>query len=391
MTSPIVADPPMPAGEGERLAALHAYSILDTPLEPAFDDITRIAAHVCATPMAAISLVDSQRQWFKSKIGVEVRETRRDDSICAHAMLQQGIFEIPDTAQDPRFRALALVTGAPHIRFYAGAPLRTAEGHALGSVCVLDTRPRQLTPEQRAILQALARQTMAQLELRKALAGAERMHRHHARIMAVAGHDLKQPLQLMMMALEHYQSNSADPGDLKMAAVGMRAAERLASDLDHLAEASRSDGPRLQTVAVADVLAHVEQTWRTHAQRSELEFHVAACSANVETDAGMLATIVGNLVGNAIKYTEKGRVSVDARTLGDVVRIEVADTGKGIPSERLGAIFEPFKQLDVHSEGLGLGLSIVKRTAEELGCVLHVASEPGRGSRFSVDVPIARA
>lgn len=390
MSSSVERGPPLPANEGDRLAALHAYSILDTPLEAAFDDITRIAAHVCATPMAAISLVDSQRQWFKSKIGVEVHETHRDNSICAHAILQQGILEIPDTLLDERFEALALVTGPPHVRFYAGAPLRTAEGHALGSVCVLDTEPRSLSREQRAILQALARQTMAQLELRKALAGAERIHRHHACIMAVAGHDLKQPLQLMMMALERYQSSSADAADLKMAALGIRAAERLASDLDHLAEASHSDGPRLQTVAIADVLAHVEQTWRIHAQRRQLAFHVTACQANVETDAGMLATIISNLVGNAIKYTEAGVVLVEARALDDVVRIEITDTGKGIPAERLDTIFEPFKQLDAHSEGLGLGLSIVKRTAEELGCALHVASEYGRGSRFSVDVPIVR-
>ncbi|MET0224859.1 MAG: GAF domain-containing sensor histidine kinase [Dokdonella sp.] len=390
MSSSIAVSPPLPANEADRVAALHAYSILDTPLEAAFDDITRIAAQVCATPMAAISLIDSERQWFKSKVGVAVRETHRDASICAHAILQQGIFEVPDIAQDPRFDALALATGQHDVRFYASAPLRTPEGHALGSVCVLDTQPRRLSEEQRVILLALARQTMAQLELRKSLADAERLHRHNARIMAVAGHDLKQPLQLMLMALERYQSNSIDPSDLKMAAIGIRAAERLASDLDHLAEASHSEGPQLQPIAVAEVLAHVDQTWRAHAQRRALEFRVTTCDANVETDAGMLATIIGNLVGNAIKYTEAGIVAVEAHTLEDVVRIEVADTGKGIPAERLGTIFEPFKQLDAHSEGLGLGLSIVKRTAEELGCTLHVASAFGCGSRFSIDVPLAR-
>jgi GAF domain-containing protein len=157
------------ASEGLRLAALRSYCILDTPPEGAFDDITRMAAMICQTPMALVSLIDSERQWFKSETGVGVSETPIGSAICAHAIRQTELLVVPDTTKDARFRDNPLVVGEPRLRFYAGAPLITREGLALGTVCVLDRRPRLLNQDQLYALKALARQTMVQLELRKAL------------------------------------------------------------------------------------------------------------------------------------------------------------------------------------------------------------------------------
>jgi anti-sigma regulatory factor (Ser/Thr protein kinase) len=155
--------------EASRLKALHKYRILDTKPEQAFDDLTLLASQICGTPIALISLVDENRQWFKSRVGVQVQETSRSVSFCAHAIQQQGIFLVPDALNDERFRDNPLVRDAPHFRFYAGKPLMTPEGDALGTLCVVDYQPRTLTQAQKDALEALQRQVEAQLELRRNL------------------------------------------------------------------------------------------------------------------------------------------------------------------------------------------------------------------------------
>jgi GAF domain-containing protein len=153
-----------PANEVERLRVLDELRILDTPREKFFDDLAFLAAHTCDTPIALVTLVDGTRQWFKARIGLETTETPRDVAFCAHAILGDDIFEIPDAHQDERFAYNPLVTGYPSIRFYAGAPLLTSDGFALGTVCAIDHRPRNLTAGQREALRALSRLIVAELE-----------------------------------------------------------------------------------------------------------------------------------------------------------------------------------------------------------------------------------
>ena len=155
--------------EADRLDTLHKYQILDTDPEIAYDDLALLASHICQTPMAAISLIDKDRQWFKARVGVEAPETPRSISFCSHAIEQRGIYVVPDASQDAVLRDNPQVTGDPHIRFYAGAPLIAREGHALGTLCVVDRRPRRLTAAQTEALSARRRQVEAQLELRRRL------------------------------------------------------------------------------------------------------------------------------------------------------------------------------------------------------------------------------
>ena len=159
----------MPSLEAARVAALNRYAILDTEPEQTFDDLVTLAAYVCKTPIAMLSLVDDHRQWFKSKVGVEVRETPVEISFCVHAIKQQDVFIVPDALKDDRFRDNPLVVNEPHIRFYAGAPLVNEDGYALGTLCVVDRQPRELDESQKEALKSLRSLALGQIELRQNL------------------------------------------------------------------------------------------------------------------------------------------------------------------------------------------------------------------------------
>ena len=161
---------PLPENEAERLAALRRLDVLDTSPEAAFDELTELAAHICNTPVALISLVDERRQWFKSRVGWTIPETPREFAFCAHTILDTDVFIVPDASADERFADNSLVTSATRVRFYAGAPLVTPEGHALGTLCVIDHEPRRLEPRQTQALRTLSRQVVTQLRLRQQLA-----------------------------------------------------------------------------------------------------------------------------------------------------------------------------------------------------------------------------
>jgi diguanylate cyclase (GGDEF)-like protein len=158
---------PSPRSEADRVRALRRYKILDTLPEQVFDDLTMLAAHICDAPIALISLIDGERQWFKSAVGLDVPQTPRSQAFCAHAIRDaDAVMVVPDACSDPRFADNPLVTAAPGIRFYAGAPLVTHDRYALGTICVIDRKPRNLSAQQRQALQALSRQVVSQLDLR---------------------------------------------------------------------------------------------------------------------------------------------------------------------------------------------------------------------------------
>ena len=182
----VVMNSPALSTEAARLAALDRYAILDTDPEQSFDDLVILASYICKTPIALLSLLDDHRQWFKSTVGVQVRETPLEMSICAHAIKQEDLFIVPDTLQDARFRENPLVVGEPHIRFYAGAPLINEDGFALGTLCVLDRQPRELDLEQKQALKSLRQLALKQMELRRNLqllkdALNDRTREEHAR------------------------------------------------------------------------------------------------------------------------------------------------------------------------------------------------------------------
>jgi GAF domain-containing protein len=161
---------PLPADEAERLKALQEFQVLDSMPEQAFDDIVFLASHICQTPIALVSLIDSDRQWFKARVGLGPTQTSRDLAFCAHAILEPDrVMQVQDATKDERFRTNPLVTGSPDIRFYAGTPLVTPDGRAIGTLCAIDRKPRELTADQLRALKALSREVMVQLELRRTI------------------------------------------------------------------------------------------------------------------------------------------------------------------------------------------------------------------------------
>ena len=330
----------MIAGEADRLAALRRYRILDTEPEQRFDDLALLASQICGTPMALISLVDRDRQWFKARVGVDVPQTPRDIAFCARAIHQPALFVVPDALQDERFRENPLVRAEPHIRFYAGAPLITADGHALGTICVLDRKPRVLTKAQEASLEALKRQVVSQLELRLSLdelAGA------------LAARDHAEGVQERLVA------------ELRGA---LDSVERLSSILPYCSECEINMVVPADPAAIAGVAEGVTQVLRSKAWPEEKAIEVELALQEA------LANAVRHGCGGDPSKRVQCCVTHDAR--GEVV-IVIRDPGTGFDVK---AVPDPLAGDNVFKPS-GRGIYLINRLMDEV----HFADE-GREIRM---------
>jgi signal transduction histidine kinase len=393
-----VIAPPLPANEAGRLAALNSYDILDTPPEQAYDDFVLLAARICGVPIALISLIDEDRQWFKSKIGLEPPETPREHAFCAHAIVDNQLLVVPDAADDPRFEGNPLVTGAPNIRFYAGAPLVTEGGHGLGTLCVIDRVPRQLTPEQLASLQALSRQLMAQLELRRALEKLTEAERAKKVFVAHVSHELRTPLTSIRgaLALVRDAEPNLDDDSRELLSAAHRSADRLLALVNDLLDLERvGSGERTvdkRDCDLAEALASAAETVRPIAADAGVAIKLAPGELRLHADPERLTQVMVNLLANAVRFSPRGgTVTVGMARHGDRVRVTIDDQGPGVPAAFRESIFQPFKQVEgsvAHKKGgTGLGLAISQAIVAEHGGSLNVTEAPGGGARFWFDLP----
>ncbi len=396
--------PPVPSNEAARLAALASYDILDTPREQAYDDFTRLAAQICAVPIALISLIDRDRQWFKSRVGLEADQTPRAHAFCAHAIVDNEPMVVPDARADERFVANPLVQGDPNIRFYAGAPLVTSAGYGLGTLCVIDRVPRELSPEQLAALQALSRQLMTQLELRSALIKLTAAERARREFVANVSHELRTPLTSIRGALVLVRESEPDLADdaRELLSAAYRNANRLLALVNDLLDLDRVASGELTIVKVdcnlAGAIARALETVGPIAGDAGVTVSAAAAVSSaaigirLHADPERLTQVLLNLLANAVRFSPRGAaVTVGVTGAGGRVRVIVDDQGPGVPAAFRAAIFEPFKQVHGsvahHKGGTGLGLAISRAIVQAHSGTIGVEDASGGGARFWFDLP----
>ena len=395
---------PEPANEPDRLEALRQYHILDTLPEKDFDDLVHLASYICGTPIALISLVDKDRQWFKSKVGLEATHTSRIIAFCAHAILQSDLFIVRDALADERFRENPLVTSDPKIRFYAGAPLITPEGHALGTLCVVDRVPRSLSREQKEGLRALSRQVMAQLELRRLLSELEKINREKADFTAMIIHDLRSPLTVVVSGATMIRDGLFGPVSAeqkkwlnKIEAYCSRLVDLVNDFLDLSRLGTGRIGLAKEEIDLKQLVESTLEDYQILAQDKKLSLRssVNPSLKRVEADPRRLAQVLSNLLSNSIKFTPAGgtiEVGASRDTEGPSgVRVWVRDTGVGIASHEMGTLFKIYQQTESgkssKDRGTGLGLVSCKMIVEAHGGRIWVESQEGTGTTFFFSLP----
>jgi len=416
---------PNPGGdsdEAERLAELGRYGILDTPPEQSFDDLVRLAACVCHSPIAAISFIDFQRQWIKAGVGLDLSEWPRPTGLCQETLRQTEVHEVADIPPDPRLASHPLVHGQVRARFYAGVPLVTDSGHALGTLFVLDVRPRELTAEQKRLLGALGRQTVALLEIRRASArhSEQESELHRLRTMTdqrvqartadlkaaneqleafaySVSHDLCSPLR----AIDHYsqgliggshdQLSDETRRQLSQISQNVRQMRQLITGLLQFSRFSRQPlhKRRISPAGfVRQILDGMQAELKGRGAVVEIQ-EMPDCDA----DPLLLKQLFVNLLGNALKFTrsrQPARILVGSdRRDGETVYF-VRDNGVGFDMQYRDRLFGVFQRLhrSEEFEGTGVGLSIVKRIVHRHGGRVWAVGQVNEGATFYFTLPV---
>lgn len=350
--------------EQARLAALRGFGILDTPREADFDDLVALASRICAAPISVVNLIEEHRQWFKAEVGLGIRETPLDVSICRHVLLQPGVTVIRDLREDPRMRENPLVTAEAGLRFYAGCLLETSEGFGIGTLCILDTVPRELTDDQRFALKTLASQVMTQLELRRTLRVQADVLRRNETLLAEVNHRTKNNLQLISSLIQ-LQQRRATHAETRSALLDMSA--RIASIASVHEKLYRAD-----EAEAVDAAAYIEGVIDSaRATAPQVTFNLQSQPLPLSLDnATPLALIANEMITNALKYAYPnalaGVVDVSLAAAEGGFCLQVRDYGPGLPQG-----FDPRK-------GRSLGMTIMRSLSRQLnGTLRFEAAYPG--------------
>ena len=399
---------PIPDNETERLAKLYEYYILDSLPEQTFEQLTELASSVCNVPIALISLVDEKRQWFKSHHGLDTDETSREISFCAHAINQEHVFEIQDSRLDQRFCDNPLVTGPSKIIFYAGAPLITLSGHKLGTLCVIDNKPSQLTEQQKRQLQIIADQVVAQLELRKALGvqndlltksntlatSLDAKNKELEQFVFTVSHDLKSPLVTIngftsKLAAELSQFTS-DKQKHRFARIidNVKHLGDVVTNLLHLSRVINNDTKK-ERLDTQKLIAKCWLSLSTRSKGADIKLNINAPLHPINANQSLVSQCIQNILNNAISYRKPmSALDIDIHTeeSESSISLFICDNGIGIQKSDQKRIFQVLEQVN-QGTGNGMGLCIVKVAMEKHQGQVCLESTFGEGSCFELRFP----
>lgn len=387
--------------EVERVAAVRALRLLDTPVEDRFDRIAEVARQLFDVPIALVTLVDLDRQWTKACAGHVMHDIPRDESFCSVAVATGKMLVVPDAATDPRFADLPTVRGEPYIRFYAGQPVAAPSGHLVGTLCVLDRVPRRLSDRQRRSLSDLAAWVELEYTVLHANQWEQQAERARRDFVSVVGHELRTPLTSIRGSLELIGSGRFGvlPAQVaRLVRIATRSTDRLVRLADDVVDVHQMQRGqlhlRLARVALTEIIELAALAVEDVAARAAVPVEVC-CSQQVTLrgDADRLVQVVTNLLVNAIHVSPREQpVTVICGANGSHAEIAVRDHGPGILQGQLDEIFEPFVQFDTpgspRTGGAGLGLAIARGIVEAHGGHIHARPAPNEGSIFEVSLPL---
>lgn len=399
--------PVIPANEEQRIRTLKELHLLDTPAEERFDRITRLAARQFHVPIALLSLMDKDRQWLKSRVGLDLLQIPRMVSFCGHTILGDGVFVVPDASVDPRFSGSPMLTGRVGARFYAGCPLHAPDGPAVGTLSIMDRSPREFSDDDRAALVEFGRlaehelYSSIELDLNARRAELERMKEN---FVALVNHELRTPLTSIYGSLGLIAGGAmGEIPEMSKALIGIAHSnsERLVRLINDILDMDRLESGKmeykLQPLEIQPFLELALELNRTYAVLGKIQFTILSKlqGAFVMADAARIMQIVTNLLSNAAKFSPSGSsVGVAAERRDGMVRVSVSDLGPGVPDEMQGRVFQKFAQADVSNTrshgGIGLGLAICKALAEGMGGGIGYFNRPGGGATFYFDLPEGR-
>ena len=391
--------PNIPTNELYRINELNSFEILDTLPERDYDNITQLASNICNTNIALISLVDAKRQWFKSKTGLAASETPREHAFCAHAINSPNeILIVEDTHKDIRFHDNPLVTGAPFLKFYAGAPLVSKNGQTLGTLCVLHNKPHQLSRQQLDALKALSHQVISLLEQHR------RNHLLNDKVQLLktqnltlqefahhAAHDLKSPLYTIQDFINIILTDSNKKIDARTLDFMLKiknSSSKLSSMIDGLLSHSKLESIENSSREFINTKELLTQIKLLFVANEDTQIYLNTKIKELFLNRTIIEKILINLISNSIKYSDKRTSIISLRIIEDekYYYFTLSDNGSGIPKHKLNSIFNLFEIATTKDRfgqrGNGIGLASVKKLVEKLSGTISVKSQLGQGSTF---------
>lgn len=390
--------PQIPSDDQRRLRELHRYEVLDTSYEAEFNDVAQLAATICKTPIALISLIDAKRQWFKAKVGIELNEFPRDISFCGHTIITDTeVFEITDTSEDERFLDNPLVIGDPFIRYYAGVPLINQNGYKMGTISVLDTKPGEINAEQIFTLQTLARQVVKLLDqnlMNKQLESQriklQQQMELQNRILSIIAHDVRNPIGAVKSIIELNARKILSQQDsselMNMAGKQIDGTVELLNNLvDWGSMQMKGKGFETEKVHVRTLVSNMFKSFEVMSSlKSNIMVNLVDEDLFIRSDINAIRFILRNLISNANKFTMEGVITVYAHKEDKKVMVSVSDTGVGMTAEMQTKLFDGEHYQSTsgtgNEKGSGLGLILTKDFIEMLGGSIAVESQQDKGT-----------